>query len=102
MTKVVTPGLMVEAGVSSTAPSAVVKAPPTDAEPAGAARFAAVSYPNEPVKTPDPVYSLEQRVAALESVVHALVPGVGDKHGVIVGWLEKVGSKIKADVAKVL
>jgi hypothetical protein len=86
--------------------SAPVKAPPTDAEPAGAARFTAASYPNTPIKTvasdaPAPL-TIEERLTALEAVVHAIAPySRNAEHGGVKTWIKTAGARLKADAAKV-
>jgi hypothetical protein len=63
-------------------------------EPAGAARFTAVSYPN--VKPAAPALTLEERLTELEKVVHAIAPySRNAEHGVVVTWLQKAGARIK-------
>jgi hypothetical protein len=74
-------------------------------EPAGAARFTAVSYPNLPVKTAaavSPPDTVEDRLTALENMVHSFL-GQNDPHATSVKtWLSKIGARIKADVKKVI
>jgi hypothetical protein len=89
-------------------------------EPAGAARFTAVSYPNPPVqgtvtqaKVPtflaalqdDPeaaMTALEARLTELENVVHGLVPNVQHSaaHSGISAWFAKVSTRLAATVKK--
>lgn len=57
----------------------------------------AANVPGVKVLEPkDPLADLEARLTELENVVHALAPGMGDKHNVLVAWLEKIGARIKA------
>ena len=45
------------------------------------------------------IAALETRVTELENVVHALAPiAHADHHGVIIPWLEKIGTRIRAAV----
>lgn len=73
-------------------------------EPAGAARFTAVSYPNMPTSTTTPApapLSLEDRLAALEAVVHTLAINVSGPHWDRGGWLDRVGAQLKAGAKKI-
>ncbi len=92
------------AAASQTAPK-VATPPARTTEPAGAARFTAVSYPNAPVTAAAPApaaLTLEERVAALEAVVNEIAPySRNAEHPGVVSWLKTVGARIKADVAKV-
>jgi len=91
-------------------------------EPAGAARFTAVSYPNAPVQSADAVQTaapstflaaladdpeaamtaLEARLTELENVVHGLVPNVQHSaaHSGISAWFAKVSTRLAATVKK--
>lgn len=96
-------------------------AAPAVAEPAGAARFTAASYPNPPIKTAasapaapktpafiaalkdDPeaaMTALEARLTELENVVHQVVGQNNPHHGAVTSWLKKMGAKVTAAVKK--
>lgn len=78
-------------------------------EPAGAERFRAVSFPHESAKAPPPVAvplapeSIEDRLAALEAMVHELALHTlsASTHPGVIAWMKGIGAKIKAEVEKV-
>lgn len=78
----------------------VTTVPPQVTEPAGAERFAAVSYPNAPVKSAQtPVelslQTLDARLTELEAVVHQIAPySRNADHGTVKSWVNKLASKL--------
>lgn len=83
---------------------------PLTTEPAGVERFRAISYPNAPAKAAPPVAvpaapeSIEDRLAALEVMVHEIASHTlsASTHPGVIAWMRGIGAKIKRDIGRVL